>query len=415
MSADPDLPSEAFAAAIAGLPDVGPARLHRLLSGGEPIAVWRAICEGATLPATVSVDSWERSSRGPRAITVELREQWRRSALAVDVAALWSTYSDAGVTVLTVGHSEYPEPLLGDHQRPAVLFRQGNRPQAAPTVAIVGTRKCTSYGHAVASELGKGLTSAGVVVVSGLAHGIDAAAHAGAVTSIRLSEGSPPVGDSARGGTHDHDDGLQCGETGPLGVVGTGLDHPYPSRNTSLWNEVRRTGTLLSEAPFGAGGAPWRFPARNRIIAALSQVVVVVESGRAGGSMHTVRQADVRNRALMAVPGPITSAASSGTNALIADGVAPCLGVDDVLVAVGLSGHPHLERGPEVDAAAVDPSIGQMRALLDDGPVTYDQLADGLGLGVGAVMALVQRSVAVGAAVDAGGMVSATTTFMGDR
>jgi DNA protecting protein DprA len=165
----------------------------------------------------------------------------------------------------------------------------------------------------VASELAADLAAEGVVVVSGLAEGIDGAAHAGAVRT-----------------------GLEA--TGPpAAVVGTGLDVIYPPTNASLWEQVAREGVVLSEAPLGTRPFPGVFPARNRIIAALSDVVVVVECHRRGGSIYTVEAAARRSIPVCAVPGSVMSPASDGTNALLVDGCAPVRDAADVLVAVSLA------------------------------------------------------------------------------
>src|SRR5262249_38747100 len=148
----------------------------------------------------------------------------------------------------------------------------------------------------VAFELGRDLAAAGVAVVSGLAVGIDASAHAGA---------------------------LHAATSPPIAVVGSGLDVIYPRRNAVLWREVERRGLVLSQAPLGALPEKWRFPARNRLIAALADAVVVVESGTTGGSLHTVTEAVRRDRVVYAVPGPVRSDASAGTNRLLADGAVP--------------------------------------------------------------------------------------------
>src|SRR5439155_3892513 len=123
-----------------------------------------------------------------------------------------------------------------------------------------------------------------------------------------------------------HRGALDAGADGgapPIGVVGSGLDVIYPKAHAGLWDAVARAGVLLSEAPLGAAPEPWRFPARNRIIAALGSVVVVVESREQGGSLHTVSEASRRNVPVMAVPGPVRSAASTGTNVLPAAGQWP--------------------------------------------------------------------------------------------
>ena len=161
-------------------------------------------------------------------------------------------------------------------------------------------------------ELGRDLGRAGVRVVSGLALGIDAAAHHGALDA-EADGGAPPIG-----------------------VVGSGLDVTYPRAHGALWTAVAAAGVLVGEAPLGAAPEPWRFPARNRIIAALGSVVVVVESHPRGGSRHTVDAAEARGRQVLAVPGSVRSPASRFTNELLADGCHPARDVTDVLVALGL-------------------------------------------------------------------------------
>jgi DNA processing protein len=216
----------------------------------------------------------------------------------------------AGVAVHLLEDSGYPPVLAADHQAPAVLFSRGDLGiLSGPTVAVVGTRSATHYGEEVAAELGRDLARAGVVVVSGLAVGIDGAAHSGA-----LAAGSAP----------------------PAGVVASGLDVVYPRRHARLWGEVAARGALMSEAPLGTPAAPWRFPLRNRIIAALAQVVVVVECHRHGGALHTVEAAIERGTPVMAVPGSVRSPASAGTNALLSEGCQPVRDAVDVLTALDL-------------------------------------------------------------------------------
>jgi DNA processing protein len=213
--------------------------------------------------------------------------------------------------VAALGSAAYPAPLVDDIEPPAVLFMRGD-PNAisGPRVAIVGTRDATRYGLDLAYELGRELAAAGVAIVSGLAVGIDGAAHSGALAA----DTAPPIG-----------------------VVGSGLDVVYPRRNASLWRAVERRGVLLGEAPLGGPPERWRFPARNRVIAALADVVIVVESRETGGSMHTVAEAERRGRPVFAAPGPVRSATSGGTNRLLRDGANVVCDSGDVLVALGLS------------------------------------------------------------------------------
>jgi DNA processing protein len=284
----------ACAAALVDLEGMTPVRLARLLDGFRPVVAWRAVAAG-THPA----------DRGHR-FTAQSR--------TVDPGLVAERYRSAGVEVLLPDRPGYPAALIGDPGAPAVLCATGDPSvlEARPAVAVVGTRSATRYGVRVASDLGRGLAEAGVAVVSGLASGIDAAAHAGALAA---GPGAAP----------------------PVAVVGTGLDVVYPRENTRLWERVSSVGAVLSEAPLGTQALPRVFPARNRIIAALSDVVVVVECHGKGGSLHTVEAAARRSIPVCAVPGGVHSPASAGTNGLLVDGCAPVRDVDDVLVALGLA------------------------------------------------------------------------------
>ncbi|MFN2607419.1 MAG: DNA-processing protein DprA, partial [Acidimicrobiales bacterium] len=289
------LPPEAWATALAGLPAMGPGRLRAVLAAWEPAAAWcRVVGGGAAAHPQVAA----ACRPDPGAVG----RVWARAAAGADVAAAWSAHRAAGVGVLLRGNDGYPEGLADDHEAPPVLFARGH-PDALGSaggrrVAIVGTRTCSRYGVDVATELGQDLAAAGVVVVSGLALGVDGAAHHGAL-SVPRGAGSPPVA-----------------------VVGSGLDVVYPRRHGRLWAEVAERGLMLSEAPLGTRPEPWRFPVRNRVIAALADVVVVVESHHRGGSVHTVEAAQARDRQVMAVPGSVRSPASALPNALLADGCA---------------------------------------------------------------------------------------------
>ena len=179
----------------------------------------------------------------------------------------------------------------------------------APRVAVVGTRAATPHGLADARELGEALGSAGITVVSGLAIGIDGAAH----------------------------EGVLAGGGGAIGVVATGLDVTYPRRHAVLSDRVRSAGLVVSEQGFGVGPRRGLFPVRNRIIAALADVVVVVEATIGGGARITAQYALDYGRTVLAVPGSRRNPSAAGANALIADGAQPLLDWGDVLVALGMS------------------------------------------------------------------------------
>ena len=341
MSGSGALPAEAWAVALCGLPAMGPARLRALLSAWGPEAAWAQVSAGAAC----SRPAVAQACRPDPAAVAAL---WRAAARRVAVGAVWEACGRAGVTVGLPGSRGYLPELLSDTAPPAVLFSLGDPVVLeGRRVAIVGTRRCTRYGRDVAYELGRDLADAGVRVVSGLALGVDGAAHAGALSVDR----APPVA-----------------------VVGSGLDVVYPAAHARLWKQVATTGLLVSESPLGARPEPWRFPARNRIIAALAEIVVVVESGEKGGSRHTVEAADARDRQVMAVPGSVRSAVSAYPNSLLADGCHPVRDALDVLVALGLTSAGRARAGPAAEepippapeAATVLDAMGWEAATFDD-------------------------------------------------
>ena len=284
-----------YAAALAGLPEMTPVRLAQVLGPLGPVEAWSALTRG-TNPGDPT-------------------RRFADAARATDPAEVGERYRRSGVQILLPDCGLYPKALAGDPGAPAVLFAHGDPSvvEDRRRVAIVGTRSATPYGRRVAADLGRDLASAGVVVISGLAQGIDGAAHAGAL-------------------------GAADGEgAAPAAVVGTGLDVVYPTSNARLWEQVVARGVVFSESPLGTLPRPKVFPARNRIIAALSDVVVVVECHHRGGSLHTVEAAARRGIPVAAVPGSVRSRASDGTNGLLVDGCIPVRDATDVLVAISLA------------------------------------------------------------------------------
>lgn len=307
------LPEWSYAAALAGLPFMEWDRLARLLAeaGDDPVRAWSRVRRGGAGAA------------------------WARATASVSVEAVAAAHAAAGVMVHLHGHDGYPAALAGDHEAPPVLFTLGSLSaldEAVPRAGMIGTRRCTGYGRDVARDFGSDLAEAGVAVVSGLALGIDGASHEGALRAA-------PAG--AR----------------PVAVVGSGLDVIYPRRHATLWRRVAEAGVIVSEAPVGCRPEPWRFPARNRIIAALSDVLVVVESHSAGGSLHTVRSAEERSVTVMAVPGPVRSPASAGTNRLLSEGCPPACEVDDVLAALALETAGRNRPDPRPQPAEADRTV----------------------------------------------------------
>lgn len=213
-----------------------------------------------------------------------------------------------GVDLIPRGSSEYPALLEKIPDPPSLLYCRGRvELQDALAVAIVGSRRCTAYGLKYAERLAMGLSSAGITVVSGLARGIDAAAHRGALKT--------------------------GGRT--FAVTATGLATVYPPEHHDLAEEIAGQGALLTESCLHQAPVPGLFPQRNRIISGLSLGVIVVEAARDSGALHTARHAMEQGRDIFAVPGRIDSQASEGCHDLIRDGAALVRGVDDVLEALG--------------------------------------------------------------------------------
>lgn len=261
----------------------------------------------------------------------------------------------AGIWVAVRGDDSYPEALVNDIDAPSVLFCVGKRETLDHRrVGIVGTRHATQAGRHFARMLGERLADHRVTVVSGLARGIDVEAHRGALDSTN--------------------------EPHSVAVVAGGPDVVYPREHAAIWKELPDRGLIVSEMPPGVQPEPFRFPQRNRILAALSEVLVVVESRETGGSMITVREAMKRDITVMAVPGSPHVRSSAGTNDLLRDGCAPVTSVEDVLIALGFehgSLVPFVDTRPEPDAA------GRMiLSALGDSPRTIDEVALASGMTV---------------------------------
>jgi DNA processing protein len=248
-----------------------------------------------------------------------------------DAAGARRRAAEAGLEIVCGCHPAYPEPLRDLDQAPAVLHVAGGmgrflRLVQDEPVAIVGARRASSYGLELARGLGRGLGAAGLTVLSGMALGVDRAAHAGAL--------------SADGST--------------VAVLPGGAEQPYPPSQRGLHREIMATGATVSELPPGAAVRRWAFPARNRIIAGLAAMTVVVEAGHRSGALVTARFAERLGRPVGAVPGRVGMSQAEGPNALLAAGAQVVRGPQDVLDALFGAGartvpaEPRPELGPEL-------------------------------------------------------------------
>lgn len=395
--------------AILSLPKMSPTRSRWLFSGlGGPDVAVAAVARlrASRLPLETA----------PRGLTRSVVALWRDNLQAQDLDQVLARHGAHGIGITSPLDQHWP--FDEDPEPPLLLFHRGDLGLLAhrATAAVVGTRRCTSVGRTVAYRMGHDLAEAGVAVVSGLAIGVDGAAHRGA-----LDAGGPAIG-----------------------VVASGLDVVYPGGNRDLWQQVTEHGLLLGEAPAGTGPERWRFPARNRLIASLSRGVVVVESHGRGGALSTVDEAIARDRPVMAVPGSVLSSASDGTNELLIDGATPVRNGPDVIGTLGLgasavsgpgssSGQArpgdHAADGAaapgdpeptEVDGAtdsgsgSAGSTEGEMerslealiKAEVDTGPVHLDRLILASGLAPSELLAQVQALAAAGRFILDGAVVS---------
>lgn len=334
--------------ALRRLPDVGDVRCLRLLGrcGSARGALRAALAD-----------------RGSTALD---ERDWAHRQLdrAVALGAHFIPYYD----------DRYPEQLRQIHDAPAYLFVRG-RPELlqASGVAIVGSRRSTTYGRDVARRFGRDLAARGLVVTSGLARGIDAAAHEGA---------------------------LAAGDT--VAVLGTGADVVYPRVNRALYERVAIEGAVVSELPLGAGPEAGSFPRRNRIISGLSLGVVVAEAPARSGALITARCAAEQGRDVFAVPGEVTNRRCAGCLELLRDGACLARGADDVIDEMWAQLPRHLHAGTPASAPTgsasteVDAEAQRLLALLETGARHVDALTRDSGLPPARVLAVLLQMELVG-------------------
>ena len=328
MNPDED---RAFYVALSMVPDMGPGRMHRLLRHfGTMSAAWQAA------PA-----AWRSAGLEP-AISAALE----RARGEIDPALELDRLAKANISVLIWADAAFPPLLRQVPSPPICLYMRGaleTRDELA--VAIVGTRNATAYGRSVTRRLAGDLAANGVTVVSGLARGIDAAAHRAALE----------VG----------------GRT--IAVFGCGLDVIYPPEHRRLAKEVAAQGALISEYPLGRQPAAEQFPVRNRLISGLSLGVVITESRARSGALITAEFAGQQGRDVFAVPGSILHQSSAGPHRLIQDGAKLVMSVEDILSELNI----HLAGRQAELTSAIPMSVEEERiyAQLDGDPVHVDEIS----------------------------------------
>ncbi len=322
---------------------VGAVRLQALIDHfGDAASAWRA------QPAEL-----REAGLGGKVVErlLELRE-------SLDVQKLWERIAAQGISVITWQDQAYPSRLKEIDQPPPVLYSRGELlPEDDFAVAIVGTRRITPYGRQVTDELAGFLAASGITIVSGLARGVDAAAHTAAL----------------RAG----------GRT--IAVLGSGVDRIYPPENRSLAEQIMSHGAILSDYPVGTAPEATNFPPRNRIISGLSLAVVVIEAGETSGALITAEFAAEQGREVFAVPGSILAPQSKGTNRLIQNGALPLLSPQDLLQALNLTRVSAQKSARQVLPA--DEVEKQLLLALGSEPLHVDDLRSQTGLPVEKVSA----------------------------
>ncbi len=364
-----NLPDEAYATALASLPFIAAARLSELSLKFGWSEAWR-LAKSDLLRG--KLDLRTSSERSPD----EILASWVGHLEILDVEKYFHYHLAAGIQITLAGSPHMPACFAAESQPPQVIFSKGSLASlVCPCVGVVGTRRASSYGLSMAHQIGSSLAEVGVSVVSGLALGIDGAAHRGVLScreSAQISDHErPPSDEPARHGV---------GAT--VGIVASGLDVIYPSQHRDLWTAVIDNGVLISEVPLGGRPLPWRFSQRNRLIAAASHAVICVESKHVGGSMATARMALNRGTNVLCVPGALTNPLSQGPHDLLYEGASVYRNVDDAVVALSSTAPwtPQLSTTLKYDAArsavahSTDPVAAAVLTLLLAEPLSLDSI-----------------------------------------
>jgi DNA processing protein len=274
-----------------------------------------------------------------------------------------AAFAKSGARLVSILSSDYPLSLLQIDDPPPFLYVKGSLVAEELAVAVVGSRRSSDYGRMVTEKLSRELAEQGVTIVSGLARGVDTAAHRGAL----------------KGG----------GRT--IGVLGCGIDVVYPSENAQLSVEIESNGAVISEFPMGTAPLAENFPRRNRIVSGLSKGVLVVEAAEGSGSLITARLALDQGRDVFAVPGSIVSKVSRGTNLLIRDGAKLVLSVEDILDELPHGKRSPGQQSPKKQSPELLPDEQTIWAVVAGAPLHIDEITVKSKLTAGEVSAILLR------------------------
>ena len=275
-----------------------------------------------------------------------------------NIESLFKKIEKENIEIVTIYDENYPKGLKYIDDKPKVIYRKGKEVDVDLAIAIVGSRKATSYGKWACAKFTKELVDMGVTIISGLASGIDAVAHKTAL-----------------------DNG---GKT--IGVLGNGIDVIYPKSNRSLYAEMEKENSIITEFPFGTQPLAFNFPQRNRIIAGISKGVIVIEAQEKSGSLITAHQALDQGKDIFALPGNINSIFSSGTNKLIKDGAKPLLTIDDIIEEVyELREKVNNIKKNKIDYSEYSETEIKIIKMLEERPVHSDIIAHNTGIDISTV------------------------------
>jgi DNA processing protein len=328
-----------------------------------PDCLRRARLLGLLAPYIEKIATAKGGTRSPQLLGLPQRELVKRVAprdgerLLADVAKiperrLREEIEEAGCWAVCRHDPSYPRGLTDGAEPPAALICRGDPAHLgaldpAASVTLVGARRCSAYGREIAIDLGRELAASGLTVISGMAQGIDGAVHAGAL----------------RGGL-------------TVAVLGCAAERPYPARHRALYGQICRQGLVVSELPPGTSPWRWAFPARNRLMAAMAAMTVVVEAALGSGSLITAELAQEAGRTVGAVPGQVTSPVAAGTNELLHSGAHVIRGAVDVLdCLLGPGAAVPPAPGPELE----DGLAAMLAACEDHGP-SADTVAGALAI-----------------------------------